>query len=92
MDTIFKYPLPVSGATQVDLPVGAQVLHVDHQGDAGLLFLWAIVNPDATRTEPRVFEVYGTGHPMAEAPRRHLRTVMAPGALVWHVFERETSE
>jgi hypothetical protein len=85
MATIYKYPLE-PGRTQLNLPRGAQVLTVQMQH--GSPCLWAKVDP-MQPTEPRTFDVYGTGHQMPDDPRLlYVATFqMDGGALVWHVFE-----
>lgn len=85
MTTIYKYSLQ-PGRTVLDLPSGAQVLTVQMQ--RGEPCLWAKV--DTTNPpERRVFDVFGTGHPMPDDPRLlYVATFqMDGGALVWHVFE-----
>lgn len=85
MPTIWKYPLN-PGTTEHNMPVGATVLTVQVQRDEPVL--WAMVEPSAEQ-ERRVFDIYGTGHGMRDAPGRYITTFqMGGGALVWHVFER----
>ena len=87
---IWKFSLVVTDRQTVTMPVGAEVLSVQMQGN--VLCLWAVVNPDAERII-RTFEIFGTGHPMPDVlkeglARLHIDTVQARGgSLVWHVFE-----
>lgn len=68
----------------VQMPVGAEVLHADCQGNQ--VFVWALVDPDA-EMETRRFGVFGTGHPVPE-DARHIGTCIERNwGLVWHVFE-----
>jgi len=91
---IFKYELPPptgnSPETVVEMPGDARILKVASQ--AGCIFLWALVDPDAPK-EPRTFEVYPTGMACVKDPEDlvHIDSVLIHGgALVFHVFERET--
>lgn len=87
MKRIYKYPLAITGLQSVPLPVGAEILTVQMQGDS--LCLWALVDAKVVSVTRRTFEVFGTGHDMDTNPRTYLGTVQqAGGALVWHVFER----
>lgn len=86
--TIWKYELTVAEYQTVEMPVDAEILTVQMQGD--VLCLWALVSPDA-ELAPRSIEVFGTGHPIEYSAgnyRRYIGTVqMHGGSLVWHVFE-----
>lgn len=88
MQTIYKYQLSTSDSeTIVSLPVGAVVLRVDAQGIN--INLWAIVSTDTKETEERVFEVFGTGHPMRLLPRKYINTFFVEdNSFVFHAFER----
>lgn len=82
---IWKWPLQIAVLQTLQVPVGAEVLTVQLQGDKPQL--WAIVNEHAA-TQPRSFAIYGTGHPMPEQPGFYIATFQThDGALVWHVFE-----
>jgi hypothetical protein len=71
----------------VQMPRGAEILHVDAQGDR--MYVWAVVDPDGELAR-YTFIVVPTGgevawpiHPFIP----HLGTVlMHGGSLVWHVF------
>jgi hypothetical protein len=80
MQTIWKFPLKVTGIQQVEMPKGATILCADTQGD--VLCLWAIVDPDADR-ENRQIAIVGTGHGMAESELKYIGTAQ----MLWHVFE-----
>ena len=88
---IWKYPLKLTDEQQIMMPVAAQILHVDKQGDT--LTLWALVDatyPDGRDAEhvARTIEVHGTGNPISGNYRRqYIGTVLMP-PFVWHVFER----
>jgi hypothetical protein len=86
MKKVFKYELP-SHACDVQMPAGAEIVHVGEQ--RGQVCLWAVVDPDATAVTRR-FVTVGTGWEI-ERPEslKHLASIVMEGhALVWHVFER----
>ena len=87
MQAIWKYEVPVTDGSDIDMPAGAKVLTVQVQHQR--LCLWVIVNP-ASPVETRRFKVIGTGHEHDECltALTYIGTAqMAGGALVWHVFE-----
>lgn len=70
----------------VEMPRGAELLHVDAQGDR--LFVWAIVDP-AGELGRYSFIVLPTGGDVTWPPEviPFIGTVlMRGGSLVWHVF------
>lgn len=93
MKTIYKYPLDVSGGTNLMtalLPKDAVVLDVGLQN--AQLFVWAIVDDQQKETEGHLFIVSGTGHPLPPVPEDrtmvHIGTKLyRDGALVLHAFE-----
>lgn len=83
MKTIYKYAAPVKDDLTIRMPVGAQVLCVQVQGDGPQI--WALVDSDG-ETEMRRFRWRGTGHP-AEGLGRYIGTVQLQGGLlVFHLF------
>lgn len=86
--TIYKYPIKITDTQKVKLPINAEILTAQMQGDT--LCLCAKVHEGNTSMEERTIEVFGTGHPMSDDARRYIGTTqMHGGALIWHVFERE---
>lgn len=84
---VFKYPVPIGDAVTIDMPAGAQPLHVAEQH--GTVCLWALVDP-ARPPVPRRFRFAGTGHEITEdlAYLNHVGTFfMRGGDLVFHLFE-----
>lgn len=83
MITVFKYPLELIDEQFVEMPAGAELLTVQAQHDAPML--WARV--DTTRpAERRLVRLAGTGNPNAVG--RYLATVqLLDGTLVLHAFE-----
>jgi len=84
--TVYKYPIPVEGEFELGLPQGARVLSVQVQ--AGMVCLWALVDPKAPLA-PRRFRLAGTGHPIENAESLSFVDTfqLHGGALVFHVFE-----
>lgn len=83
--TVWKYEIEVKGTpSAVDMPRGAVIVHVGHQGPAQVTF-WAEVDVDA-RIETRRFEVVGTGHRVRDG-LRYVGTTMPIPELVWHLYE-----
>lgn len=90
--TIWKFEVPVTDHPQVEMPVGAKVLDVQASPKRDLLWLWALVEPEAEKTT-KEFLLYGTGHPVDPelTPGEHIATVQVPLGpghlpLVWHLF------
>lgn len=96
MKRIFKYPLPMEvdgplarwkGRFEIELPVGAEILTVQAQGNVPVL--WATVDPEAPK-EKRKMLLLNTG---AEIPpdasyTRYIGTYqLNGGGLVFHLFE-----
>jgi len=89
MKKVFKYTLAFTDYVELELPVGAKILHFDIQhGDPRI---WALVDPTHTvEREIRKFRLAGTGHPITEldSELKFIGTVMMQGGtLVWHLFE-----
>jgi hypothetical protein len=87
METIYKYPLVITGSQEVLLPKGASVLSVGVQHDT--ICIWALVDPTEP-FEPQHLRIFGTGQPIPEDPDElllFLGTVLTGGGrFVWHVF------
>ena len=83
--TVYKYELWIDDFVSIQMPVGAEVLHVDVQ--RGQPCIWARVDPTAG-PERRIFRVARTGHPLDPAIGPHIGSFqMHDGELVFHVFE-----
>jgi hypothetical protein len=86
MRTIFKYPLYIADYVSIEMPRGAEILHVAVQGNQPCI--WALVDAEAD-LEVREFNCYGTGHPVSSVPAKHIGSlILHGGALVFHVFEK----
>ncbi len=84
---IYKYPIPTTDYFELELPQGAQILHIDEQ--YGEPQLWALVKPTAPYIK-RKFRFAGTGHPITEKTSElyHRGTFkLRGGALIFHIFE-----
>ena len=87
MNTIWKFPFQVTDDFEIEMPVGAQFLHVDVQNDYSPC-LWAIVDPKAPK-EVRKFHLSGTGHPLNKklTKANHVGSFfLRGGQLVFHLF------
>jgi hypothetical protein len=82
MLTVWKFPLAITDQQQIEMPVGAEILHVEPQEKT--LCLWARVDPDAP-LEGRAFVITGTGNPVPEVVD-HVGSAVVP-PFVWHVWE-----
>ena len=80
--TIWKYELRITDTQVVEMPDGAEVLHVGCQ--AGKICLWALVDPEAALI-PYEFQIVGTGHPYEVGTGGHIGTAVID-PFVWHVF------
>ena len=88
--TIWKYPITPNENMFIDMPKGAQIIHINTQH--GSPHLWAIVDPSEPK-ETRVFGVYGTGHTLPESPKSHVGSfLMYNDNLVFHVFEYQKAQ
>ena len=95
MKKIFKYEMEFMDLPEVEMPVGAEILTVDKQGDSmepvygdPKLFVWAIVEEDETKTEVRRFRISGTGHPLGDFNLKHINTIQIfGGTQIYHIFE-----
>lgn len=84
MIVVYKYELPLRDSADIEMHDGAQILKVDTQSDA--LVLWAKVDTDRPLSTRR-FYIRGTGHGFIGSEGKHLGTaILQGGALVLHVF------
>lgn len=96
MNTIWKYELRVTDVQKVEMPSGAQLLHVAGQEVSeyrpGMAWhevvpmLWAKVDPDAPMTQ-RLIGIVGTGNPAPDDDEGVYVGTAICGALVWHVYD-----
>ena len=85
MRVIWKFPLENRVHNNVQMPKGAQVVHVAAQFEKPCL--WALVDPDA-EPEVRRFGIAATGQNFDEAEAHYVGTFMlAGGAFLGHVVE-----
>jgi hypothetical protein len=91
MQVIYKYSAPVEPAMDVEMPAGAEVIHVgDQTGRGDTIQFWALVPLNKRlqeKTETRRFRLCPTGTAAPDdAP--HIGTVISGGGrLVWHIFD-----
>ena len=94
MKRIYKYPLEVIGKQYIELPHGAEILHVD--GQCGELKLWAMFEDrEYLSPDKHDIRIYGTGQQIPEetGALSYLGTVKQNmDSLVWHIFEMINKE
>ena len=82
---VYKYPIKIDDIVELELPAGAEILHVESQNDN--LFLWALVDPEKPTLHRRI-RIAGTGHTIKENIIRYINTfTLYEKALWFHVFE-----
>lgn len=87
MQSIWKYPVPITGEFTIMMPRGAVPIAVQIQHGAPRL--WARVDTDAP-LEQHAFRLVGTGHVTNNADLwgTYIGTFqLAPDALVFHLFD-----
>lgn len=83
---IWKFKLKITDDQFIEVPVGAQLLTVQMQGDD--CCVWVLCKEDA-HNELRRIAIYGTGNPMPENPGNYLATFqLYGGSMVFHAFDR----
>jgi hypothetical protein len=87
--TIYKYAMMVDDKPRTfSLPMPGQIVRVSSQhNDAGRVFFWAVVDPNATSTRSRTFIVVGTGHLWPKGARYVGSADISNGTLIWHLLE-----
>lgn len=87
MSAIWKYPLELQDRQIVQMPDGAELLHVADQD--GVLCVWARVDEQRPPTD-RIIYVRGTGHPVERKADGEIHRYVGSaqqGYFVWHVFD-----
>ena len=85
--TIYKYPLRLTEKQNVLIPLHSRLISVKSINDQ--LYLYAMIDPEQTRTDNVEILIYGTGHVFDSLLSfNHLETVVEHG-FVWHVFRGE---
>lgn len=89
MKSIYKYDVPLEGATHM-IPQGALLQHVAVQYQPDVVSFWATVDTETLIMEERRFEIVGTGHLIPEngvyVGTAEVK-VNNGGSLVWHLIE-----
>ncbi len=91
MKRIYKYDIQPGGPSEVKMPIGSMILHVNQQTDNDVK-IWAIIEDENDAyAETRYFYVAGTGHKLPDniiTKYYYLGTVhVMNGQIVLHVFE-----
>ncbi len=83
---VWKFRLNIDDRSELEMPVGAKVLHVAEQ--RGVARLWALVDP-AAPLEFRKFRLTGTGHAIHNgfALTHHGSFLMSEDMRAFHLFE-----
>ena len=82
--TIYKYPLRLTEKQKVLLPLHSRLISVESINEQ--LYLYAMIDPEQTRTGNVEILIYGTGHVFDSLLSfNHLETVVQNG-FVWHIF------
>ena len=84
MERIYKYELDIRHEQIVDMPFGAEIIHVGEQ--KGVLCLWAKVGIDGTNEERAIY-IIGTGQ-MLKSGLKHIGSVVMSNGFVWHIHEK----
>ncbi len=82
--TIWKFPLEIHGLQDINMPLGAKLLHVETQDNVPTL--WAMVDPTQAKASRRI-EIRGTGAPFYEANRIYISTYQNKEGCIYHAFE-----
>lgn len=88
MLTVYKYPCLHSEMFNIEMPVGAKILTVQHQKEKPVM--WALVNPDEINKTMRSFLWIHTGEPVALDYDEliYVDTLQSLGGnLIFHLFE-----
>ena len=80
---IYKYALGQGRYTTLHMPAGAVIISC--KAKEGVVYVWAVVDPEQPRVERKV-GVVGTGWMFDDADSVYVGTVH-PGAFVFHVFD-----
>lgn len=87
MKTIWKAALRPTNIQEIEVPVGAEILHATNQHNQACV--WFRCDPSQP-VEKRKIAICGTGHSAPEPSNsRYLGTAMLErGAIVLHIFEQ----
>lgn len=88
MDTVWKFPLNVTGEDvfHLEMPRMARILSLQTQGN--IPCIWALVDPKQPLVR-RWFRIAGTGHPIENTDSMTFIGTfqIMQGQLVFHIFE-----
>ena len=95
MFSVYKYEFQINDYIVVDLPTGAEILHVASQTNNEIVIdkticLWALVRTDIkVPITKRKLRICGTGHNIEEYARqlRYINTFTLGRYLWFHAFE-----
>lgn len=82
---IWKYPIKVEAQQSIEMPIGAEILCVQMQGEQPCL--WAKVSPDGW-PRAKTIVIHPTGHEFEDYAGRYIGTFQMQGGMyIWHVYE-----
>lgn len=84
MKRIYKYPIPVTDESTLELPEDAEIL--TFQAQDGKPYIWALVDP-TRQLEIVSFRLFGTGHPVENADTLEYVGTIQIEPFVWHLFK-----
>lgn len=86
MKTIYKYPIKMTDAEQIiKMPKGSDVVTFVNKIDG--IFLYAVVDTDATEMEKRKFFVCGTGWPIRCDAYKYIGSILLTEYEIYHLIE-----
>jgi len=83
MRTVWKFPFPIARQIVVQMPAGAEMLHVAEQH--GTPTIWALVDPKAMMVN-HYFVLSGTGALVDESLNGEFIATFFQGQFVWHLW------
>ena len=91
MKTVWKFRIPLGNVVSIQMPRGAEILHVAEQHDYPCM--WVLVDP-VEPMQNREFRFAGTGHPIEDHHAGQFigTFFMQMGGLVFHIFETQASQ
>lgn len=87
---LWRFALQLVDHQVLRLPYGTAIMSAQYQDRTSAVCIWAWVDPEETRNEPRSIRLLATGEPVSDDLYQLLTfidTVQLPDATVWHVFE-----
>jgi hypothetical protein len=88
MQKIVQYPFkPNERQHTVEVPEGAEALHIDVDADTNRPTLWMLINTAEPHTQRRKFYIFEPGEALPNFQFQHLNTFQSRGEM-FHAFEQ----